>query len=226
MPVVQQTLSDPPGSSSKQSVDQSYRERYEAYINSSRWERRRVAYFSRHPKVCRACGSKTQIHLHHHTYKRMGNEMDEDLVPLCQGCHDLCHKLHRANPGMSLTRATGEFLKINGAVLRPKSKGSSPRRKKAAPAKVPVGHVTRAEAEKRLVLAPGRLPEGKPKRSKKNGGHVSVNVINQWLADPPPWLLQARQYQDPQPPKLRHLVYSGGGRPYSPEVAKLLGHSS
>lgn len=107
--MVQQTRSDRPGDTSKQT--------YEWYMHSTKWERRRHAYYANHKKQCRACASTTNIHLHHHTYKRFMAELDTDLVPLCQGCHDLVHKLHKENPGMSLTRATRKFLQLYGADL-------------------------------------------------------------------------------------------------------------
>lgn len=108
----QQTPSEASGEPSKYRLD------YDQYISSSKWERRKVAYYAKHPRVCRACGTDERIHLHHHTYARMGHELDDDLVPLCQNCHDLVHRLHRAKRG-SLTRATSEFLALNGASLRP-----------------------------------------------------------------------------------------------------------
>lgn len=199
MATAQQTLSDAPRDFSKPPEGKTYRENYEDYIRSKRWERRRVAYFAKFPRACRACGSKTQIHLHHHTYKRMGNEMDEDLVPLCEGCHTLCHQYHRANSGMSLTRATGEFLKLHGAVLRPKPVKATKKRRRAAMLKCPQGSVPREEAERLLGLRKDQLPAGRPKKRAKNGkgAFVPLVVINQWLANPPAWLVLVRQASAP-----------------------------
>lgn len=69
---------------------------YDWYINSAAWERRKVAYYAKHPRRCRACGTTQDIHLHHHTYKRLGREHDDDLIPLCQPHHDAVHRLHRS----------------------------------------------------------------------------------------------------------------------------------
>jgi hypothetical protein len=90
---------------------------YDRYINSTAWERRRAAFFATHPKVCRACGATEGIHLHHHTYRRLGQEPDRDLVPLCPHCHSLVHELHDETPWISLTHATRRFLHMHGAEL-------------------------------------------------------------------------------------------------------------
>lgn len=83
---------------------------YEAYITSPIWSRRRTAFFSKHPKVCSACGSKEQIHLHHHTYDRIGGqELDADLVPLCQECHNLVHRYYSIG-GKTLSVCTFEVI--------------------------------------------------------------------------------------------------------------------
>lgn len=57
--------------------------------------------------------------------------MDDDLVPLCEECHELVHKLHRTHPEMSLTLATSLFLRMKGARLRPpRGKKEKQKRKK------------------------------------------------------------------------------------------------
>jgi hypothetical protein len=94
-------------------------EDYQRYISSAKWARRKVAYYAKHPKICRACGSKEDVHLHHHTYRRLRHELDEDLVPLCEDCHVLCHQHHRDHPRWTLTKATTDFLHRRGATLNP-----------------------------------------------------------------------------------------------------------
>lgn len=94
-------------------------ERYERYITSDAWTRRKVEYFWIREKVCWACGSKDSIHLHHHTYDRLGNELNEDLVPLCKTCHRLVHEHHRIHGG-SLTEATRAIVTGREIVLVPR----------------------------------------------------------------------------------------------------------
>lgn len=79
---------------------------YDRYMQSSRWAKRKVEYYQRNHKLCWRCGTTVGIHLHHHTYLRMGHELDEDLVPLCQTCHQRAHDLATATPGHDLTAAT------------------------------------------------------------------------------------------------------------------------
>jgi len=84
---------------------------YEQYINSPQWRARKVDYYSRHPKRCRACDTSNGviIDLHHHTYERLGYELDEDLVPLCRYHHKQIHARHEARGG-SLTNVTFGFI--------------------------------------------------------------------------------------------------------------------
>lgn len=83
---------------------------YETYIASSGWATRRKDYFEAHPRKCSSCGSTSKIHLHHKTYVRMGRELDEDLVALCESCHSKVHKLHRES-SRSLAAVTDQFVK-------------------------------------------------------------------------------------------------------------------
>src|SRR5690606_19121762 len=71
---------------------------YERYIQSAAWRRKREAYWrSGLPKNCYVCDAERRpgMHLHHRTYKNLGSERLMDLVPLCPGCHDLVHRIHR-----------------------------------------------------------------------------------------------------------------------------------
>lgn len=67
---------------------------YDEYIHSVRWyETRRRYRASNRPQDCQLCGSTKQIALHHLTYERVGNERLDDLLPLCNDCHQLVHAL-------------------------------------------------------------------------------------------------------------------------------------
>lgn len=83
---------------------------YEEYIQSDEWSARRSDYFSRHRRSCRACGKRSEIHLHHHTYERLFNEIDSDLVALCDGCHKNVHDIHNSDRSVSLTEVTFSFI--------------------------------------------------------------------------------------------------------------------
>jgi len=98
---------------------------YEEYINSRAWDRRRVLYFGAHRRACRFCGDTKNVQLHHRTYVRMGAELDDDLVPLCQQCHSMVHQLQRDNQitveeaMASVERAFSETTRPDRSTRRP-----------------------------------------------------------------------------------------------------------
>lgn len=60
-------------------------------MRSSTWANRRARYYKKHKKECFICKSTFQVGLHHITYKNLGNEKDEDLIPLCWFHHEDLH---------------------------------------------------------------------------------------------------------------------------------------
>lgn len=74
---------------------------YETYINSKVWEKRRNKYWKEHKRICRACGSKNFIQLHHGIYGVFdGSEKDVQLFPLCIQCHRDFHNEHGSKRDM------------------------------------------------------------------------------------------------------------------------------
>lgn len=217
--ILQQTPSDGTEEPSK------YRLAYDRYIKSAKWDRRKLAYYAKYSKVCRACGTRREIHLHHHTYRRMRHELDEDLVPLCQQCHELCHKHHRDHPTWSLTKATGDFLRLNGATLRPAKKKKirqTRRPKPVPPPPLKPGIITREEAAKILGVPVRVMPRGD---SCGLTGRFRESTVKQWATSQPPKWLRKYRNGGTQPSSARprsHSWYHGGGKPYSPEFQKLL----
>ena len=75
---------------------------YSEYLETEHWKRFRSKFLrkKRH-KICFICGDTPKsIHLHHKTYKRLGNERISDVVALCQLCHEeihffFCQKQHQ-----------------------------------------------------------------------------------------------------------------------------------
>jgi 5-methylcytosine-specific restriction endonuclease McrA len=79
---------------------------YTAYCRSPVWLAVRKSYFSRHPKICWICGSDKKIHLHHACYDRLGGqELDSDLVPLCQAHHRGLHTWDEASSSQARSGA-------------------------------------------------------------------------------------------------------------------------
>jgi hypothetical protein len=70
---------------------------YGDYLKSERWQRRRTAYAESHPAVCRHC-DRPADDLHHVTYERVGQELDEDLAWLCRTHHGELHEYGAIRP--------------------------------------------------------------------------------------------------------------------------------
>lgn len=67
---------------------------YNDFIHSKEWQAIRLNLFKIRGKKCEMCGSISEIHVHHITYKRFGgNERPEDLCVLCKDCHMEIHNV-------------------------------------------------------------------------------------------------------------------------------------
>lgn len=58
---------------------------YNAYINSAAWQRKRQEALRVAGCECEDCGVTENLHVHHLTYERLGNELLSDLRVLCGG---------------------------------------------------------------------------------------------------------------------------------------------
>ena len=65
--------------------------RYEVYINSDAWRRRRIRALQLAGYRCQLCSQRQNLDVHHNNYENLGNERDEDLVVLCGRCHRVYH---------------------------------------------------------------------------------------------------------------------------------------
>lgn len=68
---------------------------YNDYIKSKEWLIKRTEvmanpYYGR-PKECFVCSGNEQLVVHQLTYDRIGNENDDDLMILCNKCHNFVH---------------------------------------------------------------------------------------------------------------------------------------
>ncbi len=73
---------------------------YKEYIKSVAWRNKRFAYYNKYKKECVLCKTSRQIGLHHIDYTRLGNELDQDLIALCWGCHERYHRQHGTKKDM------------------------------------------------------------------------------------------------------------------------------
>lgn len=62
-----------------------------AYLNSPEWQTKRQAVLYRDNYCCRVCKSNVNLQVHHIHYTSLGNEPLEDLVTLCEKCHQRLH---------------------------------------------------------------------------------------------------------------------------------------
>ena len=70
--------------------------RYVNYMRSATWASRKRAYYARHGRRCRACGTTRNIELHHLSYRHLCHEPDRDLMALCKRHHDWTGWAHGA----------------------------------------------------------------------------------------------------------------------------------
>lgn len=67
---------------------------YENYLKSKHWIKFRTKIL-KNIKYCSLCNEKKRFyHLHHLSYKNLGNEKPEDVLVLCNECHKLSHKFN------------------------------------------------------------------------------------------------------------------------------------
>ena len=70
---------------------------YKLYTKSKYWKRKRLKRISDCNNVCQCCKYEyleSDLNLHHHTYERLWEELESDLVVVCRECH---HNIHFDN---------------------------------------------------------------------------------------------------------------------------------
>ena len=63
---------------------------YDEYLLSDAWQFKRLQIFERDGWVCVYCQERAS-HVHHKTYKNLGNESLGDLENVCRSCHQKIH---------------------------------------------------------------------------------------------------------------------------------------
>jgi 5-methylcytosine-specific restriction endonuclease McrA len=64
---------------------------YEQYLGTRHWRQRRERSLVLADHRCERCGARSTLQVHHRTYERLGEELDEDLEVLCDRCHAAEH---------------------------------------------------------------------------------------------------------------------------------------
>jgi hypothetical protein len=68
-------------------MDNKYRE----YLISKKWAGIKKAIHYIYEDECYICRSKDKLHVHHKTYDRIYHEDLDDLVLVCEDCHEKIH---------------------------------------------------------------------------------------------------------------------------------------
>jgi hypothetical protein len=71
---------------------------YQEYLCTKWWRERRARSILLGGGKCNRCHSTSNLQVHHKTYKRIGQELDEDLEVLCRTCHEIHHGIRPAEP--------------------------------------------------------------------------------------------------------------------------------
>lgn len=66
-------------------------QRYNAYLNSPAWKRKRRLVLERDNYICQGCMQNRATQVHHLTYAHVEHELLFELVSVCNTCHRLLH---------------------------------------------------------------------------------------------------------------------------------------
>jgi len=64
---------------------------YYEYLQTDEWKNTRKRALRRAGFKCELCNSDGELHVHHKTYERRGDEDNDDLIVLCKNCHAKFH---------------------------------------------------------------------------------------------------------------------------------------
>tara|TARA_R110002167_G_scaffold33510_1_gene107646 strand:+ start:1142 stop:1558 length:417 start_codon:yes stop_codon:yes gene_type:complete len=87
---------------------------YNDYLTSDVWKKKKIKFYkssycskTNGTPSCSVCGSISKPNVHHLTYKHICREKLEDLLLLCNSCHNLTHDVLKTklNPKYNLSNA-------------------------------------------------------------------------------------------------------------------------
>lgn len=87
------------------------KELYLEYLQSDEWCAKRMHIAKINNYICQNCNRKTFIdfHIHHLTYRHLGNELDDELVFLCSTCHKNIHNKEIQEKEEKCKKCNGEL---------------------------------------------------------------------------------------------------------------------
>lgn len=74
-----------------------YKERYYEYLQSPEWDFLRKAKLREADHRCQLCNASKTLHVHHRTYDNVFHERLQDLIALCEDCHEKFHSVVKDN---------------------------------------------------------------------------------------------------------------------------------
>ncbi len=72
-----------------------FRDEYNPYLKSEKWNNKRLLVLKRDNYLCQACLTRKATEIHHLTYRHVFNEPLFELVSICEPCHVFITKLDR-----------------------------------------------------------------------------------------------------------------------------------
>jgi hypothetical protein len=81
--------------------------RYDRYLRSRAWQKKRAKVLKRANGICEICGDDPPTQIHHLTYQNLGHEQLDELRALCNHCHIMLHeeKIYRNSVGRTTSGA-------------------------------------------------------------------------------------------------------------------------
>jgi hypothetical protein len=127
---------------------------YRSYLQSNSWRIKRRRILDLAGNRCEKCGANEKLQVHHLTYKRLGAELDTDLVALCPGCHYKAHftKGGKKRRGLKIEGLTS---RTDPRATRRRKKGKSvykPNRAPKKPTTKNVEYTSFAEVPRRTLV--------------------------------------------------------------------------
>lgn len=89
--------------------------RYQSNLRSPAWFALRARHLVRYGADGKACGATAKIHLHHRTYINLWHEGANELVALCEPCHQAVHRYAKLQRSLTLWQATDRVVKARRA---------------------------------------------------------------------------------------------------------------
>ena len=75
----------------QRALNTAFWELYEQHLNSPQWFAKRDRVMDRAAGTCEGCRERAPAHVHHMSYKHLGDELLFELVALCHNCHQKLH---------------------------------------------------------------------------------------------------------------------------------------